>query len=513
MFKHIATSVAAILMSTTLIFSVAPAASAQGRSPGDNVVYLGGVNVEPGRVVGINGSPVTSTLVTPPTAKRGDTVRVAWDISYRGVESDTHVQTARGLLVSLPEKYTKNVSFTFTGLPNASTADNWPDAGSRVIADAKATKVSEEDAANGVSAWVPNGEEYDAGDRDFSFADLSTNEADNVGFRSTAPYTQLHQYALGGAQGGITTVRVEADVETSQFPEGAQADFFVPIRAEVAWKCPQERGGTGSSAEGCESLLDYRAVAASGLYDPVGTDGKPYITTDDFDLHGLYGDPKCSVTHETGDRFRIGTDVDAGPNAFSYVNTFNLHDSPAVTYVGPVDDLCDRHVAPIRLGEPGDQPDGESATGSLGSAGSSNSSDIGSLGSLTGLESIGSESGSGSIGSESGSGSGSGSLTAKCLSTGAIIALPVLLLAPFVSGAVTVPGLAEAQGQIDAFLAQTNEDVQRALGIYDQAGVDRNSAINAQLAQLGNEFGGPAAAVGGTALALLAIGALVNNCT
>lgn len=34
---------------------------------GDNVEYLAGVNVEPGRAIAVNGSPVTSTLFTPPT--------------------------------------------------------------------------------------------------------------------------------------------------------------------------------------------------------------------------------------------------------------------------------------------------------------------------------------------------------------------------------------------------------------------------------------------------------------
>ncbi|HJE91301.1 MAG TPA: hypothetical protein K8V11_09865 [Dietzia timorensis] len=530
LFTKVTAGFSAVCIAASLAIAAPPAAQAQAYE--DNVEYLAGVNVEPGRAIAVNGSPVTSTLFTPPTVKHGDIVRVAWDVSVRGVESSNHIQTSRGFLVSLPEKYTDNVSFTYTGMPKADGS------GSERIPETKAVV--------GDHAIIPSGEESDEGDVGFTYEDQG---AEQELFKTTRPFTPLHYYMLDAAHGGVTTFRIEADVNTSVFPDGqVPADFYVPVRVENTWRCFDEGGGSGSYDDGCQSLLEYRAIRSSGLYDSVAADGRPYITSKDFDINGLYGDAKCSVTHETGDPFRIGTDVDHGTNGFDYTSVFRLHDNPAVNYVSGNDDLCDRHVAPIRIGNTAGSPgsgsgsldggslggslsdggsssgsgswDGTSSTsGSLGSEGASGNGDnssqgTGSLGSVGNSASAdGSTTANGSLGSaEGGSSAGSVTLSPQCILTGAAIVLPLLVIGPIAAAGANFPGVAEAQAQIDHFLSQSNDDIQHRLGIYNEDSVRRIAEINAQLASIGADVQGPATAIGGTALALLAVGALAHNC-
>lgn len=391
----------------------------------------------------------------------------------RGVQSSNHIQTSRGFLVSLPEKYTSNVSFTYTGIPNVTHT------GSRKITEVRATPSDH--------ASVPTTPEYETKDRNFLYHDQGTGAH---GFNEAHPFTPLHYYELEAQVGGVTTFRIEADVDTSELPADQNpAVFYVPVRVENAWRCFDEGGDPENPDQGCQSLLDYRAVAGTGLYDTVAEDGTPYIKRSDFDLHGLYGDAKCAVTHETGDPFRIGTDLDSGSDGFDYSRIFRLPENPAVTYFSANDDLCDRHVAPIAFGNPspGSSLDGSSLDGSsLGSSG------LGSSG----------------LGS---SGEGS-SLSPQCVLVGAAVILPLLAVGGLAAYAANTPSGAAAQARIDQYLAQYSREIQNSLGIYNEDSARRAAEINALLGQVGADVQGPATALGGTALALLAVGAVANSC-
>lgn len=122
----------------------------------------------------------------------------------------------------------------------------------------------------------------------------------------------------------------------------------------------------------------------------------------------------------------IGTDIEAGPSGFDYSRAFRLHDNPTVHYIAQNDDICDLHVAPIRLATPPGPSDdtepgslegsslaelasgstgGRPDSASLGDVGRSLPSPVpGSLGLVAGspppraLESVGSGSGSASSG-------------------------------------------------------------------------------------------------------------------
>ena len=164
--------------------------------------------------------------------------------------------------------------------------------------------------------------------------------------------------------------------------------------------------------------------------------------------------------------------------------------------------------------------DGTSTTsGSLGSEGSSGNDDNSSQGSGS-LESVGnsasadgSTTANESLGSaQGGSSAGSVTLSPQCILTGAAIMLPLLVIGPIAAAGANLPGVAEAQAQIDRFLSHSNDDIQHRLGIYNEDSVRRIAEINAHVASIGADVQGPATAVGGTALALLAVGALAHNC-
>lgn len=82
----------------------------------------------------------------------------------------------------------------------------------------------------------------------------------------------------------------------------------------------------------------------------------------------------------------------------------------------------------------------------------------------------------------------------------------------FVATTLSVAAPSAAQAQIDRFLSQSNDEIQHRLGIYNEESARRIAEINAQLASIGADVQVPATAIGGTALALLAVGALANNC-
>lgn len=294
------------------------------------------MNIEPVHVIAVNGSKVSSTLSKPPAVNHGDTVRVAWDVSVRAVTSSNRVQTSWGYLVTLPEQYTDNVSFSYTGIPNASGTGS--------------PKIGEQRAVAGSRALAPTSAQYDDGTREFHYEDQGT---DPQIFSSAQPFTPLHYYLLDAPVGGVTTFRIEADVDTAVFPEEQNpATFYVPVRVEKAWRCFDEAGPSGNPADDCMSLLEYRDVATTGLTDPIAEDGSPAIASANFDLNGLRGERKCAATGETKEPFRIGADVESAHGGFNYTETFHLLENPAIRFVSGVDDLCDRHVAPIRFGQP-----------------------------------------------------------------------------------------------------------------------------------------------------------------
>lgn len=188
-------------------------------------------------------------------------------------------------------------------------------------------------------------------------------------------------------------------------------------------------------------------------------------------------------------------------------------------------------MAPIRIGKTAGTPgsgsgslDGGSLGGSLSGGGSSSgfgsgdgtSTTSGSLGSVGNSASAdGSTTANGSLGSaQGGISAGSVTLSPQFILTGAAIMLPLLVIGPIAAAGANLPGVAEAQAQIDRFLSQSNDDIQHRLGIYNKDSVRRIAEINAQLSSIGADVQGegPATAIGGTALALLAVGALAHNC-
>lgn len=122
--------------------------------------------------------------------------------------------------------------------------------------------IPEQKAVAGDTGVIPSGHEYDDGSREYIFRGIGTE--DQI-FSTTRPFTPLPYYELDGTVGGVTTLRIEADVDTSVLPEGqAPADFYVPVRVENAWRYFDEGGGSWSYHHGCQAQLEYRVLHTTG---------------------------------------------------------------------------------------------------------------------------------------------------------------------------------------------------------------------------------------------------------
>lgn len=158
----------------------------------------------------------------------------------------------------------------------------------------------------------------------------------------------------------MTSFRLSGKVKTDS------EDTYVPIRVKSTnWRCFTESISPGAYEDGCQNLAEYD-WGRTGMLPPLefsSDEKKTKFYEENLKPDGLTSPGRrCAVTKDTPvDLGTIGHDIEPAAEYGKYLQTFDLHANPAVTYVGALngpEDMCDSAVFHISLcNEDSDTPE------------------------------------------------------------------------------------------------------------------------------------------------------------
>lgn len=330
-----------------------------------------------------NGGDVCVTQV-------GDKAQVEYEVQLAPIiNSNDHVQTSGTMRMYIP-RIVEDVAITATHYPvpvasDWSDEDNWKYQAELfpVVEANTPIEMDIQDGFNENEMTFPNtyNDEGDTKLNGWSHyegnQELNQDEGGETGYKGSTleagfptlagdqPDWDVYETGRPNAP-GVWTFHVTGTVETTT------DDMWIPIRAmNKGWRCFHEGGGAGSYEDGCQSLAEY-SWGRTGELPPTTTgDSNRDEVAKFYELnntpHGVTGVGTCAVTRETGRYDYIGADIEGsmtGNGLDKYVQTFDLHANPAVTYVGSMvgfEDGCDQAAFHITLCDKAEDGDGSTS--------------------------------------------------------------------------------------------------------------------------------------------------------